>query len=145
VWLEVPFDGSMADGEGEGYDTGKTGSMHSLDEIIAFLARHPTAKIIIVIDTHHLSETRAFIWTGVNANTYHTCRINKVCHITIGCSAPNLTCMQIILGCLPKQICVFLILDKEEACVHSHKTIILNQACGELIADAELHHSLFQG
>jgi hypothetical protein len=145
VWLEVPFDGSMADGDGERYDTGRTGSMHSLDEIIAFLARHPTAKIIIVIDTHCLSETGAFIWTGVNADTYRTCRMDEVCHITVGCSAPNLTCMQIILDCLPIQIRMFLTLNEKEACIHFHKTIILNLACGESISDAESRHSLFQG
>jgi hypothetical protein len=53
--------------------------MSCLEEIAEFLARHPTAKIIIVLDTHCLSENGAFIWKGHSAETCLFCRMKEVC------------------------------------------------------------------
>lgn len=137
MWLEVPLDSSMAD-EGASY-------MSRLEEIAEFLARHPTAKIIIVLDTHCLGENGAFIWKGHSAETYLFCRMKEVCYISIDCGAPNLTHIKIIKDCIPKRIRMYLTSDESEACTHKHKSLILNLACGGSISDAESRYSLFKG
>jgi hypothetical protein len=137
VWLKVLLDGSMAY-EGASY-------MSCLEEIAEFLARHPTAKIIIVLDTHCLSENGAFIWKGHSTETYLFCCMKEVCYISIDCGAPNLTRIKIIKDCIPEQIQMYLTSDESKACTHKHKSLILNLACGASISDPESHYSLFKG
>ena len=33
-------------------------------EVTKFLKKHPTAKIVLVVDTHCLQETGGFVWQG---------------------------------------------------------------------------------
>jgi hypothetical protein len=38
-------------------------------DITKFLATHPSAKIVLVVDTHCLQETGAFVWAGAKDET----------------------------------------------------------------------------
>lgn len=44
-------------------------------EIPAFLKKYPTAKIIVVIDTHCLQESGTLLWSGNSAETYESCTL----------------------------------------------------------------------
>lgn len=47
-------------------------------ELSAFLKRHPTAKIVLIIDTHCLRETGLFVWGGHDAASYQACSLLSV-------------------------------------------------------------------
>jgi hypothetical protein len=51
---------------------------HPQDEAVDFLDRHPTAKIVVVIDTHCLEETGGFIFKGNTPETYAACSMAEV-------------------------------------------------------------------
>jgi hypothetical protein len=42
-----------------------------------FLKRFPTAKIVIILDTHSV-ENGAFVWSGSSPETYRTCYMLEV-------------------------------------------------------------------
>ena len=44
----------------------------------AFLARYPTAKIVVVVDTHCLDSNGAFVYTGDSPDTYLACVLPTV-------------------------------------------------------------------
>jgi len=48
-----------------------------LDEVDKFLAYYPTAKIIIVLETHCLKNGR-FVWTGESPDSYQACSLLEV-------------------------------------------------------------------
>ena len=48
------------------------------DRLNAFLMNHPTAKIIIIVNTHSLDESGAFVWGGTNPRNYLTCYMFEV-------------------------------------------------------------------
>jgi hypothetical protein len=43
-----------------------------------FLDCHPTAKIVVIIDTHCLEETGGFIYKGNTPDTYEACSMEEV-------------------------------------------------------------------
>ena len=51
----------------------------SMKELAEFLNDHPLAKIIIIINTHSLNQTGAFMWGGTTAVDYKTCYMYPVC------------------------------------------------------------------
>ena len=72
--LEVVLDGS---------DTGTVDYQPSAGRQNAaaagkFLSSRKTAKIVVVIDTHCLEETGAFVWCGKTPTDYQACRLDRV-------------------------------------------------------------------
>lgn len=49
-----------------------------MDNLAKFLADYPTAKIIIVLNTHSLRESGAFVWGGTDPTNYLTCYMFEV-------------------------------------------------------------------
>lgn len=47
-------------------------------EVSAFLTGHPTAKIIVIVDTHSIQETGTFLWNGTRAEDYESCSLFAV-------------------------------------------------------------------
>ena len=43
-----------------------------------FLSNNPTAKILVLVDTHCLEETGAFVWKGTDEPTYEACYLQEV-------------------------------------------------------------------
>lgn len=56
-----------------------------LGEVDKFLTHYPTAKIIIVVETHCLENGR-FVWTGEFPTTYEACSLLEV---RSGCVTPT--------------------------------------------------------
>lgn len=108
-----------------------------------FLKTHTTAKIIVVIDTHCL-ESGSFIWTGTDAATYRACTLLEVSvfrnayHFTSPCP------LQILEDCTPEGTFKYLS-NKTGTPVHSHKSIILNLACGWSISKPRLRSQMLNG
>lgn len=67
----VPLDGSW-------HEPGTTVGPLPDPEISHFLDEHPTAKIIVVVDTHCLQETGGFIWCGTGPESYRSCGLYDV-------------------------------------------------------------------
>ena len=94
MWLDLPLTGIEGDGSltggseggrrGEGNATsGKAKSKRAqgplpVDKIAEFLKKYPTAKIVIVVDTHCLEESGAFIWKGTTPDSYRACSLKEV-------------------------------------------------------------------
>ena len=57
---------------------GAEGQDHPYEAAGTFLKDHPTAKIIVIIDTHCLEESGAFIWTGDSPETYRGSSLRRV-------------------------------------------------------------------
>jgi hypothetical protein len=73
--LEIPLSG-----EGAGHKSKRCTRLEQLlEEIAAFLKLHPTAKIIILINTHCLEENGSFIYAGNGSSDYLACRLYEVC------------------------------------------------------------------
>ena len=66
--LKIKLDGSKA---------GKVDEKKSA-AAAAFLKKHHTAKIIVVVDTHSLKESGAFIWSGNDPTSYVACSMKQV-------------------------------------------------------------------
>jgi hypothetical protein len=123
----------------------KAGIRSPADDVGDFLDQHTTAKIVVIVDTHCLEETGSFIYKGSTPETYEACRMKEVC------GAPSwthgtfhLTCSKIIQGCIPERVRKYLS-DAKGTVTHSHRSIILNLACGASIENAQSRHSLFDG
>jgi hypothetical protein len=47
-------------------------------EVTSFLKMHPTAKIIVVVDTHCLQESGEFVWSGSGSTDFGVCMLRDV-------------------------------------------------------------------
>ena len=47
-------------------------------EVSDFLDRRPSARIIVVIDTHCIQDTGGFLWDGNSAESYKSCELYDV-------------------------------------------------------------------
>jgi len=150
--LDVPLNGSMAEemddepGGGKPHARKATKRVRDREAAADFLENNPTAKIVVVLDTHCLEETGAFIYNGDTPDSYESCHM---VHVSISCIAVTcgvlyLTCMQIISECIPRGVHKFLS-NSEGTPPHNHKSIIFNLACGASIRNAESRYSLFEG
>ena len=72
----------------------------SMKELAEFLDVHPFAKIIIIINTHSLDETGAFVWGGTTPADFKTCYMHPVCVPTIH-AIQDLTYSHIAIEGLP--------------------------------------------
>lgn len=66
---------SGAQGKGKGL---KQKQPNPAVEAAELLQQNPTAKIVIVIDTHCLDETGGFIWSGTEPSTFEACSLKEV-------------------------------------------------------------------
>jgi hypothetical protein len=77
--LDVPMSGAMVEMDhfiDKSQEIGRDLAMAD-----AFLKRHPTAKIIVIVDTHCLAETGFFIWGGTDAASYKASCLEDVCTV----------------------------------------------------------------
>jgi len=59
-----------------------------------FLAKHVTAKIIVVIDMHCMQESGLFIWSGDKPETFQSCTLGMVCVMLLQMvTTPHLLCI----------------------------------------------------
>lgn len=75
--VSIPLNGDWS-------EPGKKKKKKSLPhpEVSTFLDKHPTAKIIVIVDTHCLQETSMFIWKGSSeAGDLDSCTLLGVCGI----------------------------------------------------------------
>ena len=94
--LNVPLDGSMVDEEEAGRERAGTSSRSHrakprspADEAGDFLDRHPMVKIVVIIDTHCLEETGAFIYQGSSPESYKGCGMDEVSSIQLRTIYPH--------------------------------------------------------
>ena len=66
--MEISLDGSMKGTVGQSSLPGAAAS---------FLAEHPTAKIVVVVDTHCLKNGK-LVWKGTNTISYKACDMDEV-------------------------------------------------------------------
>ena len=113
------------------------------DEAGNFLDQHTTARIVVIIDTHCLEETGAFIYKGSTPDSYEACCIEEVSsvqsRVTVSTTSES---PQIIQGCISEQVYKYLS-DVKGTPVHTHRSIILNLVYGASIRNTQSHHSLF--
>ncbi|KAF9779587.1 hypothetical protein BJ322DRAFT_1113387 [Thelephora terrestris] len=91
-----------------------------------FLNAHKSAKIVVAIDTHS-ADNGYFIWTGSTAETYRACSL-----------------LEILRDCSPKGIFKYLS-NAEDTPIHSHKSLIINLACGQSISQDRARSELLNG
>ena len=65
--LDISLDGS---------DTGKVRRREDTEVAARFLTDNPTAKIVVVVDTHCV-ENGSFVWKGAKSN-YQACGMDEV-------------------------------------------------------------------
>jgi hypothetical protein len=75
--LDVPLGGSMA--EMQSHATGRSKAGRALAAAVDLLNKYPTAKIVVIVDTHSLEESGFFIYTGSTPGEYKACCLNEVC------------------------------------------------------------------
>jgi hypothetical protein len=73
MWMNIALGGENTEGVSPGDE--EVESPH--EEAKDFLRRHPTAKIVVAIDTHCL-ENGAFVYTGNSPPTYEACFLPEV-------------------------------------------------------------------
>jgi len=123
----------------------KTKRHRPADEAGDFLDRHTTARIVVIIDTHCLEETGAFIYKGSAPDSYEACCMEEVSSVQSRVTVSTTSeCPQIIQGCIPERVRRYLSNVKGTP-VHTHRSIILNLACGASIRNTQSRHSLFNG
>ena len=71
--MEISLDGSET---GRVIQPSWPGAVNT-DGAVSFLAENPTAKIIVVVDTHCLDNGK-FVWMGANTNNYQACDMDEV-------------------------------------------------------------------
>lgn len=64
--------------DGSYHEPGKTKGPLPNPDVTEFLEQYPTAKIIVVVDTHCLQETGGLLWYGNNTDTYQACTLYGV-------------------------------------------------------------------
>jgi hypothetical protein len=111
-------------------------------EALNFLHRYPTAKIIVVLDTHS-TENGAFVYQ-TNSKSVDACFMLEVSLINLLSGDQLLIKIQIISECIPKSIYPF-ISNQEGTPTHHHKTIILNLSCGSSVNMTMAREHLYEG
>lgn len=116
----------------------------SLEDIDNFMTHYPTAKIVIVIETHCL-ENGCFVWKGESPTTYEACSLLEV---YFGCDPPqhlaDISYLQILQGCIPQSIFQY-ISSASDTPEHHHRSLIVNLSCGPSINNEIARHSLLNG
>ena len=71
--MEVSLNGSMKGTVGQSSLPGAV----STGAAASFLAEHPTAKIVVVVNTHCLKNGK-LVWKGTNTISYEACDMDEV-------------------------------------------------------------------
>ena len=107
-----------------------------------FLKIHSTAKIIVVLDTHSLTNG-FFVWKGNSEKRdYEACgmlEVSAMCRYL-----PLLTLPQILRDCIPEEVFEF-ISNEDGTPTHQHKSLILNLACGYSVSEDPARFSMMEG
>ena len=115
----------------------------NVSDVITFLAENPTAKIMVIIETHSLENGR-LIWS-TKEGEYQGCFMEDVSIApVILCPILSLTYVQILRDCIPHEI-YNLISDGPETPLHNHKSFILNLSCGASVSDVKSRSTLLEG
>ena len=67
--------------DGSYHEPGTTAGPLPNPEVSNFLDQHPTAKIIVIIDTHCIQETGGFLWRGTDSESYQSCSLYDVSRV----------------------------------------------------------------
>ena len=110
--------------------------------VSAFLKQYDTAKIVFIVDTH-CGDNGRFVYTGRKPTKYKMCSLKEVAHI-ITCILQRLICAQILRDCAPPDIFQYLS-DESSAPQHTHRSLILNLACGASVTHTVARHLLLEG
>ena len=139
TWIDILLGG---DDHSEAHpDLDPSSSPSSTAEL--FFKRHPTAKIIVVIDTHCI-ENGGFVYAGNSPQTFQACLLPEVSVHPDCLRLPRLMGYEIINDCIPREILKFLS-NASNTPRHSHKSIIINLACGASVEENLARHHLLQG
>ncbi|KAF9781086.1 hypothetical protein BJ322DRAFT_1023203 [Thelephora terrestris] len=123
--MEVALDSSAKQAADDNDDDGNTVKTQTPEAAEEFLAEHPTAKIVVVIDTHCL-ENGFFVWRGTGSDM-------------LAC-----TLYEILSDCIPSGVFQF-ISDKEGTPPHTHKSLIMNLSCGATISQPSSRAQILKG
>ena len=152
--LEVDFAGKNAQDDPihrpaalrKGMGKARLGVLKDIEAAGAFLKKHETAKIIVSIDTHCIEENGLLVWSDDNPDKLGVCSMKAVGVIyvvVVGCTnrePPS----QVLRDCIPPTVYQYLS-DARGSPVHSHKSIILNLACGATIRTPKTRSEIFEG
>jgi len=142
--VALDVDAKLVTGDGDGDDVDdpmiRTKSSLAAED---FMKEFPTAKIVVVIDTH-CSESGFFLWKGDRNGDYETSPLLPVSVKRCVSLLLSLTLLQILRDCIPKGIFQYLS-NAAGSPDHAHKALIVNLSCGPSIAKAESRHSLLKG
>jgi hypothetical protein len=138
--LEFPLNDDL------GEEDGDTDIIHqAVDEPVAaakeFLDRHPTAKIVVIIDTHS-AENGGFIYEGNSPGNYQMCFMLEVSLIHL--PSHSYSSSKIISKCIHASLYPY-INDTKKSPVHAHRLLIVNLACGASVKKVMARDHLGQG
>ncbi|KAF9784726.1 hypothetical protein BJ322DRAFT_1021414 [Thelephora terrestris] len=126
VQMSVPLTGT-GDAEkskkGKGKKVKKPSSL--VGDVAKFLETYPTAKIVLVVETHCLENGR-FVWDGHDAESYQGCLLEEI-----------------VSGCIPKPIRGYIAIHN--AVQHHHRSLIINLSCGPSTSVETSRVSLLEG
>ena len=108
-----------------------------------FLKAQATANIVVVIDTHCI-ENGFFIYKGDSPENYAACSLLEVSATFPSKSFRISHPWQILKVCTPKGVFRY-ISSAADTPKHSHKSLILNLACGASASQPGSRAELFRG
>ena len=108
-----------------------------------FLADHPTAKIVVTLDTHCLEESGSFLWKGSEPKFYEACGLDEVGATYSQTSKTHLTSAQLIRDCIPEGVRQYV--STLKSVPHSHKSIIVNLSCRAAVRHSWSWETLLTG
>jgi len=109
----------------------------------SFLNRHPTAKILFIVDTHSL-ENGFFIYAGDSPQDYLACSLLEVGSSSMWPSHISHVFPKILRDCSPPGVFKFLS-NSDKSPKHQHKSLILNLSCGSSISQAGARSRILDG
>jgi hypothetical protein len=114
-----------------------------LDVISDFLERYQMAKIVFILDTH-CGENGCFVYSRDPLGGYKQCSLEEVSHIPQPIFPATNTQTQILKDCCPPVLFQY-VSNKPEMPQHTHRSLILNLACGATVNHPTARHLLLNG
>jgi hypothetical protein len=122
--------------DAEGLVENKTGV------ISKFLQKYDSAKIVFILDTHSADNGR-FVYTGAGSGSFKSCSLFEVTRTTT-LHLSELIPTQILRDCTPPEVFQYLS-DGADTPKHTHKSLILNLACGASVIHPAARYLLTKG
>ena len=78
--MDVPLEGmnSKKKVSTRANDSQLAKSKKPIQDVVDFLEKHESARIVLIIDTHCL-DCGGFVWTGDSPQTFQGCTVGEVC------------------------------------------------------------------